>query len=184
MRPTTAIASHSISLQPQPLYGVSRTSSVTVLPSFSPADDASVRSAAIVRPWRPIILPASDGATYSSTSVVPLCCVSTTCTSSGRSASALASTSTTALMPVASLTALRLGRCGFGRRRLGRQMARHQRPHRIGRPRAAAEPVVDALFVDLDDRRLRARIVVTEDFDEGAVARGPRIGHDDAEERT
>ncbi len=49
----------------------SRISSVTVLPSFSPAVAASVRSAAAVRPCLPITRPSSPGATYSSTSVVP-----------------------------------------------------------------------------------------------------------------
>src|SRR5207249_2803159 len=41
----------------------SRISSATVLPSCSPAVDASVRSAAAVRPWRPMTLPRSPGPT-------------------------------------------------------------------------------------------------------------------------
>src|SRR5919197_5896715 len=59
-----------------------------------------------------------------------------------------------------------------------------QRPHRIGRLRALLQPVIDALLVDLHDGRLVARGVVSEDFDERAVARGARISDDDAEERT
>src|SRR5581483_5092289 len=66
----------------------------------------------------------------------------------------------------------------------GRQMPRDQRAHRIGRLRTLLEPEVDALFVDLHDRRLGARVVVAEDFDERAVARRARIGDHDAEERT
>src|SRR5665213_2919606 len=63
-------------------------------------------------------------------------------------------------------------------------MTRHQRAHRIGRLRALADPVLHAFAVDLHDGRLGARVVVSENFDEGAVSRGARIGHDDAEERT
>src|SRR3954453_13121509 len=62
-------------------------------------------------------------------------------------------------------------------------MTRDQRPHRVGRLRALLQPVVDPLGVDLHDRRLAARVVMSEDFDERAVARRARIGDDDAEER-
>src|SRR5882672_4967307 len=59
-----------------------------------------------------------------------------------------------------------------------------QRSHSVGRDRTLLQPEVDALFVDLDDGRLGARIVMSEDFDERAVARRTRIGDHDAEERT
>src|SRR6267143_3083564 len=59
-----------------------------------------------------------------------------------------------------------------------------QRSHGVGRDRTLLQPEVDALFVDLDDGRLGARIVMSEDFDERAVARRTRIGDHDAEERT
>src|SRR5262249_52041056 len=65
-------------------YGFpSRISSVTVFPSFSPAVAANVRSAAAVRPWRPMTRPSSPDPTYNSINVVPRCCDSTTCTASG-----------------------------------------------------------------------------------------------------
>src|SRR6185436_6809277 len=83
-----------------PLHRVSRISSITCLPSRSPAVDASVRSAAAVRPCRPISFGRSCGDTNSSISVSCLCFDSVTRTASGRSASALASTSTTARTPV------------------------------------------------------------------------------------
>src|SRR5262245_28664050 len=63
-------------------------------------------------------------------------------------------------------------------------MAVDERAHRVGRHRAALQPEVDALLVHLHDGGLGARVVVTEDLDERAVARRARIGDDDAEERT
>src|ERR1035437_9105152 len=62
-------------------------------------------------------------------------------------------------------------------------MPREQRPYGVGRLRALADPVVDALLLDIDERRLGARVVVAQDFDEAAVAGGARVGHHDAEER-
>jgi len=49
--------------------------------------------------------------------------------------------------------------------------------------RAFGNPVVDALFLHVHERRFGAGIVVAEDLDEAAVARRARIGDDDAEER-
>src|SRR5438876_1824800 len=82
----------------------SRISNVTSLPSRSPAVAASVRSAAAVRPWRPITLPRSPGETNSSIKVLCRCCDSVTRTSSGRSVSTFARSSTTARTPVPSFT--------------------------------------------------------------------------------
>src|SRR6266704_809109 len=59
-----------------------------------------------------------------------------------------------------------------------------ERADRIRRLRAFAEPIRHAVGVDLDDRRLRTRVVIAEDFNEAAVACGPRVGHDHTEERT
>src|SRR5437870_4852365 len=63
-------------------------------------------------------------------------------------------------------------------------MPRYQCTDRIRGLRPLFQPVIHALLIDVDKRRLRARIVVSEDLDEAAVARGARIGDDDAEERT
>jgi hypothetical protein len=41
--------------------------------------------------------------------------------------------------------------------------------------------MLNSLGVDLDDRWLRPRIVVPEDFHEAAVSRGSGIGHHDTE---
>ena len=61
-------------------------------------------------------------------------------------------------------------------------MTGDQRADGIRRLGALLDPEVHALFVDLDDGRLGARVVMTEDFDERAVARGAGIGDDDAKE--
>src|ERR1043166_5096958 len=63
-------------------------------------------------------------------------------------------------------------------------MTLDQSANRIRRLRALPEPIVHALFVNPHDRGLRSRIVVAQDLDERAVARGARIGHDDAKKRT
>src|SRR3954471_18689848 len=57
-----------------------------------------------------------------------------------------------------------------------------QRSDRIRRLCAFSEPVLHALGVDLNDRRLGARVVMSEDFDERTVARGARVGDHDTEE--
>src|SRR5262245_17013254 len=86
-------------------YWSSRNSSVALAPSSSAVALTSVRIAAAVRPWRPITRPSSPGAMNSSTSVCPLCCRSVTRTASGRSASALATTSTTSRQRLTMLAA-------------------------------------------------------------------------------
>src|SRR5436190_8091034 len=58
-----------------------------------------------------------------------------------------------------------------------------QRAHRVRRLCTFSEPVAHPLLVDLHEGRLRARVVVAEDFDERTVTGGTRIGDDDAEER-
>src|SRR5262245_27044751 len=63
-------------------------------------------------------------------------------------------------------------------------MARDERAHRVRRLCALAEPVCEPLGVDSDHRWLRTWIVVTEDFDEAAVARRLGVGHDHTEKRT
>src|SRR5437867_712290 len=58
-----------------------------------------------------------------------------------------------------------------------------QRAHRVRRLCTFSEPVAHSLLVDLHDGRLRARVVVAEDFDKRTVTGGTGIGDDDAEER-
>src|SRR5262249_43790168 len=52
--------------------------------------------------------------------------------------------------------------------------------HGVGRLRTLAEPVLDHLLVELDQRRIVLRVVAPHDLDELAVARRARIGHHDA----
>src|SRR5690606_26407124 len=76
---------------------------------------------------------------------------------------------------------LRLGRRGLGARRfsLGRLGLADQRGDRIGRLRADAEPVPDALEIDLDHWRISDRVVVAERLDESPIAgRGVLGGND------
>src|SRR5205085_11533143 len=49
--------------------------------------------------------------------------------------------------------------------------------------RALAEPVAHLRLVELDRRGIRLRVVPPDDLDELAVARGARVGHDDAVDR-
>ena len=55
--------------------------------------------------------------------------------------------------------------------------------HGLGGLRALAEPVLDLLLVELDQRRIVLRVVAPDDLDELAVARRARVGHDDAVDR-
>src|SRR5207302_2925049 len=55
--------------------------------------------------------------------------------------------------------------------------------HRLRRQRALLEPAAHLLFVEVDERRLRLRVVAADDLDELAVARRARIGGDDAVDR-
>src|SRR6185503_18429714 len=55
--------------------------------------------------------------------------------------------------------------------------------HRLGRLRALLEPAAHLLLVEVDERRIRLRVVAAHDFDELAVARRARIGRDDAVDR-
>ena len=53
-------------------------------------------------------------------------------------------------------------------------------PHGIRRLRSLGEPLARLRFVDDDGSRFGARIVVTENLDEAAVARRARVGHDES----
>ncbi len=54
-----------------------------------------------------------------------------------------------------------------------------QAAHGIGRLRALCQPLFGFVFVDFDGARFGARIVVSENFDEPAVARRARVGDDE-----
>src|SRR2546422_409377 len=69
---------------------------------------------------------------------------------------------------------------------VGAPLAQHarllqQRAHRVGRQRALLEPGARLLRVDLDARRIGARVVVPERRDEPAVPGRPRVRDDDPE---
>src|SRR5580700_6720089 len=54
---------------------------------------------------------------------------------------------------------------------------------RLGRLRADRQPVLRALGVDLNERRLQLRVVLADLLDRAAVPLGARVGDDDAVER-
>src|SRR5919106_4555781 len=56
----------------------------------------------------------------------------------------------------------------------------HQAPDRVARLRPLRDPVLDLLRVEVDRRGLRLGVVASHDLDEAPVARGARVGHDDA----
>src|SRR5205823_6719438 len=58
-----------------------------------------------------------------------------------------------------------------------------QNRHRLRRQRALLEPAAHLLLVEVDERRVRLRVVATDYLDELAVARRARIGGDDAVDR-
>src|SRR5688572_10530161 len=101
----------------------------------------------MVRPWRPITLPRSEGATrISKRTPSDVSC-------SSISTASRSSTSSLTAEPISCASALiaRLGG-GFRRCRLGGLL--DQLAHRVGEPGAAAHPVGDAIAVDLELRRL------------------------------
>src|SRR4051794_11570 len=55
--------------------------------------------------------------------------------------------------------------------------------HRLGRQGTLGEPAAHLLLVEVDQRRVRLRVVAADDLDELAVARRARIGGDDAVDR-
>src|SRR5262249_18326447 len=55
-----------------------------------------------------------------------------------------------------------------------------QRAHRVGGLRAAVEPVVHAIGLEVQRLLARTRSVLPDDLDELAVARAARVGDDDA----
>src|SRR3954452_21390691 len=55
--------------------------------------------------------------------------------------------------------------------------------HRLGRQRPLGQPAAHLLLVEVDERRIRLRVVAADDLDELAVARRARIGGDDAVDR-
>src|SRR5262249_2899588 len=111
-------------------------------PASTPPARTTVRSARTSRPWRPITLPTSPSATWSRGRSVPSSSSpSSTRPASGSSTSLRASSATssaTALLDSLSLEELR---------------------HRLGRLRALLEPAAHLLLVDLDEGRIRLRVV-------------------------
>src|SRR6516165_12790194 len=108
----------------------------------------------------------SPSATWSRrTSVPSYSSISSTRTASGSSTSRRASSATNSAKVL--LDALRL----------------EELRHRLGRLGAFGEPAAHLLLVEVDERRIRLRVVAADDLDELAVARRARIGGDDAVDR-
>src|SRR4051794_38777814 len=74
----------------------------------------------------------------------------------------------------------RLGRCRQALELLPVACLRQDRPHRIARLRADAEPVLHPIGLDLDARGLLLRVIDPDLLDRPAVTLGARIGDDDA----
>ena len=118
----------------------------------------------------------SPGAITSSTSVCPRPARSVTLTSSGLSGQRPGHHLDDVVRAAHDAAASR-------RRRRLRRHAMDQRAHRIGGLRPLLQPVREPLAIELQGLGLGPRIVVPQHFDEAAVARGPGVGHDDAEKR-
>src|ERR1043166_6830965 len=134
-----------------------------------PAAARSVRMARAGRPWRPMTLPRSLGATISSMTVAWSRLRVRMSTSSGSSTSDLARNS------MSSFTSS----CGSGRLR----QLLEQRLHGRRELCALAHPVVDALAVDLDVGRVLLWVVVADLLHRRRARRLQRVGDDDAVER-
>ena len=160
MRPTSTMLvetrAHSRLTRPLAVANLER----RVLPAVSSRAVAAPACAARPRsvPAGRSPCPMSPGATISSTSVVPRCCVSVTLHRVGRDRPARVADDLDdartglahGVAPVAVGAARRVG----GRLRAARQVTRQQRAHRVGRLRALARSSIDALAVDVDERRL------------------------------
>src|SRR4051794_22654217 len=109
----------------------------------------------MVRPSRPITLPTSSGATFSSKTLAPSTSLERTSTRSGRSTRPLTRYVT---RPSSEAGKLRLR--GVLRGLLD------QRGDRLRRDRAELDPVVEALLGELDLRRAQVRVVRTDRLDE------------------
>src|SRR5439155_999686 len=141
-----------------------------------PIDVMTCRSALAVRPPRPITVPRSSGCTRTSRRWPRRESISRTRTSSGCSTIPLTRCSSAGRSVLSGLgggvgTGLTLG-CDGG--------LLEQALDRLARLRADPEPVLRALRVDLDDRRVVLRLVDADELDRLAVALGARVGDDDA----
>src|SRR5574340_146764 len=149
-----------------------------------PAAARSVRIDLAVRPWRPITLPRSSGATRSSNTVICSPSMALTATSSGRSTRALAMASTNSftrsLHEHAVFNRSEKNRASVNWRlnsaskiydALNNFLVAQKAPHGVAGLGTAAEPVFHALGVELDRGWFLQRIVRTHDFNEAAIAR-------------
>src|SRR5262245_29087239 len=148
-------------------------SSATRWPRSDAAARNTVRSAVATRPPRPITWPTSSSATWSAITRRESPCRRSTSTCSGCATRQRAISATIASM--ASMASGRLrSRLGAGVRDLD------QLAHRRRRLGALADPGVDLLEVDLDQRRLGLRVVPADGLDVAPIPRGARIGHHNA----
>src|SRR5215211_1814571 len=136
---------------------------------------STVRIALATRPPLPISRPRSSGPTVTSRTRFPFSSTSVTCTESGSSTSARQTNSTSSRINwsapqpsgAAGLDALGPEQPGDG----------------TGRLRAVAEPVLGALYVDHDRRRISLRVVVADRLDRPPVPRRTAVRDDDSPDR-
>ena len=137
-------------------------------PSSSPAAAASVRTAAAVRPCRPITRPELARRHEQLDTVCPRCSL----LGHPHAVRLIGQRLRDDLDDVAR-AAHDAGCSTAAARRAGRRR-RHpvdQRPHGVGRLRAGLQPVREPIALQVQRLRLRARVVVPEHLDEPAVAR-------------
>src|SRR5213075_2862423 len=137
-----------------------RISSWTGSPSRAAVTLSRVRSALATLPLRPITLPMSSSATWSSMTVAPSSSTTSTVTADGSSTSDLATYSTRSL---AAMVPTPLLGCGHDAR------IPEQPQDRVGRLGALGDPSLGGLGVDLELDRLGARVVVTDDLDRAPI---------------
>src|SRR5262245_62167832 len=141
-------------------YSGSAISTSTRRPSRAALARTSVRSARAIRPWRPITLPTSSAATWSTRTSAPSRSSVSTRTASGSSTSSRARNASSSA--ISALDAGDLDQPRYG----------------LGGLSALAEPVPDLRLVELDRRGLGLRVVAAHDLEEPSVARPTRIGGD------
>src|SRR5271169_3131590 len=142
-----------------------------------PAAPSSVRIALAVRPCRPITLPRSSGCTFSSSTVTCAPSPDFTCTSSGWSTRARAMVSTSSFMDTWERPRPDRGAKFRKALWLGDLLQLQEAAHGIARLCALPQPILDALRVQLDLRRLLQRIVRAHRFLHAAVPRPGPFNH-------
>src|SRR4051794_1102057 len=153
----------------EPVADAQRISSWTGSPSRAAVTLRSVRSALATLPLRPMTLPMSSSATWSSITVAPSSSTTSTVTAPGSSTSDFATYSTRSL---AAIVATLLGRGHDAR-------VPEQAKDGVRRLGALREPGLRLVGIDLERDRIGPRVVVAKRLDRSTVACASAVGDDD-----